>query len=125
MCRICKNEYGGLNKLNIKNCNNITTIPIIEGLNELYIYNCNNITTIPIIEGLKVLNIYNCKNINNFQNDIKQFNSINKIKRWYKRVKMSKKLWLYAKLVIKEKMDPHKENNYYLQKYIKENVYKE
>mgnify|MGYP001579672843 CR=1 FL=1 len=66
MCRICISQYvglQGLQGLDINNCQNITTIPIINGLQILNITNCQNIKKIPIIEGLQELNINNCQNI--------------------------------------------------------------
>jgi hypothetical protein len=123
----------GLKILYIKNCYKITNIPVIEGLEYLSIFNCNNINAIPIIEGLKGLWIVNCHNIINYYYDhnlinfytIERFNSINKIKKWYPRIKFSRKLWMYAELVIIDEMNPHKDDNQYLEKYIKDKVYKE
>ena len=108
MCVICDNEYEGLNSLALRNCEKVTTIPIIEGLRWLYISNCQNITNIHTTSKYSM----------------KRFNSINKIKRWYKRIKLSKKLWMYAELVIMDSMNPHKENNSYLKNYINDKVYK-
>jgi len=153
MCKICKNKckdgeplhiyncqninsnniknisnIKGLKNLNITNVDNIKEIPIIEGLKILYIYSCPNITNIPIIKDLKFLFLYNCKNYYNYSCDysiysIKQFNSINKIKKWYKRINFSKILWKYTELVIMDSMNPHKDNNQYLEQYIKDKVY--
>jgi hypothetical protein len=127
----------GLQKLCIMDCPKIINIPNIKGLQVLHISNmkdCSNITNIPIIEGLQSLKINYCKNYYNYDciynnlfqkrnYNIKEFNNINKIKRWYKRVKLSKKLRLCAELVIIDEMNPHKENNQYLERYIKEKVY--
>jgi len=119
----------GLKVLQVENCPNVSTIPIITGLQELYIIKCMNITIIGIIEKLKYLIISDCKNINDIQTlynnkyNTKEFNSIEKIKRWYKRLNFSQRLWIYAELVIIDSMNPHKENNKYLEHYINEKVY--
>jgi len=122
----------GLRDLIMDNCTMVTTIPIIKGLRVLSITNCQNIRDIPNIEGLRDIHIHNCYNIINFNPrfsytnyfyTIKEFHNMNKIKKWYKRIKFSKKLWMYAELVIIDEMNPHKENNQYLEQYIKDKVY--
>jgi hypothetical protein len=102
-------------------------------MEHLYIKNCNFLTNIYIIEGLIEVKITNCKHQYNYYHTnipneysiyaIQEFNNMNKIKRWYKRLKFSKKLWMYAELVIMDSMNPHKENNKYLEQYINSNVY--
>jgi len=124
----------GLRFLSIRDCPNITNITIMGGANILQVLNCDNINNIPFLEGLEGLELTNCNKIYNYNNllyneinkyTIEQFNKINKIKQWYKRIKLSKKLWMYAELVIIDSMNPHKENNSYLENYIEEKVYKE
>jgi hypothetical protein len=67
MCKICDNEYGGLQTLNIKYCKNIKEIPNIEGLQRLTITYCENIKEIPHIEGLQRLEIdYEDVNMNEY-----------------------------------------------------------
>ena len=127
--------------VSIEHCQNITLIPNIEGLACIYIINCQNIiniTNISIFNVLIHLYIQDCNKINDYcsveteinmspvktsKYTLKQFTNVNTIKRWYKRVKLSKKLWMYAELVIIDSMNPHKDNNQYLEQYIKEKVY--
>ena len=124
----------GLKSLVIDNCKMITTIPVIKGLNELSVTDCQSIRNIPNIEGLRHIRIYNCYNIIHFSlifsytgyfYTLKEFHNMNTIKKWYKRIKLSTKLWMYAELVIMDSMNPHKENNKYLEHYINEKVYDE
>jgi hypothetical protein len=121
-------NINGLKRLFIDGCLNITKIPIIEQLRNLFIYNCENIEEIPFIKKLRKMSIINCKKYLNYRSqnniyNIKYLYNANKIKKWYKKLKLSKRLWLYAELVIIDEMNPHKENNQYLERYIKEKVY--
>jgi archaellin len=68
---------------------------------------------------------YNYNSLNNTNYTLKKYKCLNIIKQWYKRVKLSKKLWKYAEIVLMDQMNPYKKDNEYLQKYIKENVYDE
>ena len=78
MCKICRNEYEGLNHLYCENCPSLITIPNIKGLRILTIFNCPNVTTIPNIKGLEQLNCYCCPllmytsitNIKNYDNNL-------------------------------------------------------
>jgi len=111
---------------------------VLKGLACLYITNCQNITNIPLLNKLMHLHIQDCNKIydySNIETEINmslvktskythtQFDNVNVIKKWYKKLNLSKKLWMYAELVIMDSMNPHKENNQYLEKYIKDKVY--
>lgn len=122
-----------LYKLTLYNCNNIEIIPKMPLLMVVIVSKCNLLKKINInVNSYSKLHVKHCPNINNCEfyslsetNNITEFCLSNKIKNWYKRVKLSKILWKYAEIVLIEQMNPHKENNKYLQKYIKENVYDE
>ena len=120
-------------------CNNITNIiniPILKKIKNLTIINSNifNISIIENIENIEIINninildmriYYNYFTHDNNEYTIKHLYSIIKIVKWYKKLKLSKKLWMYADLVIRDSMNPHKENNIYLEQYIENKVYKD
>jgi len=121
--------------LNIRNCQALINIPNLENLTVLEITNCNNIKNIPNIENLKGLYINNCKNIINCNihiidnYNITKFYNSNKIKKWYKKRAIYNKyitsINQMIELVVMIQMDPHNENNTYLQNIIKEFSYEE
>ena len=77
-----------LEELRIFHCNGIEEIPNLKGLQELRLEHCENLRKIPPIEGLIRLDIKSCRHFHDIDSisyyDNIKFNSINKIKRWYK-----------------------------------------
>lgn len=119
-----------LSRLSLYDCNNIETIPKMRILMKIIAIKCNLLKNINIINNkYSSLHVINCLNINDCvfykSNEITKFYSVNKIKNWYNRIKLSKKLWKYAEIILIDLMNPHKENNQYLHKYINNHVYKE
>lgn len=126
----CKNihtipQLNNLNVLNINNCKYIFTIPQLNKLNRLCVKNCNYLIYKQCdLLKLNCLNISNCKNIyeltninnidynlyNHFQKHkerILKFVSINKIKNWYKRMKLIEKYYIIIEYVEKKRMHPN------------------
>ncbi len=68
MCKICTNEYEGLEHLICSDCPLLTIIPNIEGLESILCLNCPLLTNIPNIKGLKKLYCYECPLLTNIPN---------------------------------------------------------
>jgi len=92
--------YPLLLHLTLMSCKNISNLPLLENIKNLYIYD-SNIISIPEFKNLKNLTIKSCSNIYdlniiqrpNNTDEILQFNSINKIKKWYKQCKLIRKYY--------------------------------
>lgn len=124
-------QLNNLNNLYINTCNNIIKLPKLDSLFQLRIMNSNiNISRIDLYK-LGSLVLLNCKylydftaKINNksfisslFKNkeQILIFMKINKIKHWYRRMKLIKQYYSIIEYLEKKRMHP---NSKYFQKII-------
>ncbi|KAJ4979451.1 hypothetical protein NE237_010231 [Protea cynaroides] len=46
--------------MNIKNCDKLTTLPLLPSLQHLDLLNCNKLTTLPLLQSLQHLDLLNC-----------------------------------------------------------------
>lgn len=120
-----------LHNLFINDCNSIIKLPKLDSLFQLRIMNSNiNISRIDLLK-LGSLVLLNCKYIYNFtakinnesfvsslfknKDEILKFIKINKIKHWYRRIKLRDQYYLIIEYLEKKRMHP---NSKYFQKII-------